>query len=1193
MPVRLANQTEPIPGYKLLERLGRGGFGEVWKAEAPGGLLKAIKFVFGDLESTTDKGGGAEQEFKALNRVKTVRHPFILSLERVDVIDGQLVIVMELADRNLMDRFREAHSQGLPGVPREELLRYMEEAAEALDLMNTEYQLQHLDIKPQNLFLVRNHVKVADFGLVKDMQGMSASVTGGVTPLYAAPETFEGRVSRYCDQYSLAIVYQELLTGVRPFDGANARQLLLQHVQMAPDVSALPEEDQPHIARALSKKAEDRFPTCTDLIAALRAAGQREAAGRVKDAPAPVVSPTRAQVERASKSDAPDASISNTANATTKNIVSPRPPAQEIMRTPRPGAAHIARTPRPLVPEAPAEVSNTRHGPLHISAPVEFRGNGVLLPALVIGIGQMGLGVLQRLRETLAERFGTLESLPHFRLLYIDTDPDGIGAALRGTAAAALQPSEVMLARLNRPSHYIKPRDVHTSGGAPAISTWLNPQILYRIPRNQLTGGVRALGRLALMDNYRDVSDRIKTALAACTEAEALATADRHTKLGLRINRPRVYVAAHLGGGTGSGMFLDVAYTVREHLKQIGYPPSDVVGMFFLPNVEMGGARAVDLGNAYAALTELNHFCTPGVSFTARYDAKAPPTIDPEGPFGRCILLEPQSDEETTHEAVGLGASFLLRDLFTPLGRTIDARRTEVSAGKRAGAAAKGLPALQTFGMYRLSWPRRALIQRAARAVGLRLIEHWLSKDSARLRGHVQSWARDQFLKRGMQADRLIASLKAAGESVLDQEPEDAFDQVLEQLGKPGTYPEPRMVQHVMDQLEQMVGRPEGLPPLPERPSLMEGLDQAAKTLLQNCEQKLAEMAVHLVEQPKYRFAGAEEAIRQISTIITEIIGQQEPLCNEFIQKASVAHERITKMTETLKAFPPGGKRRIPPEDIQMLNQLLRLYPTVRYQSLVLQRVLTVYRSLLGNCPEYQREFTYCRTRLTDLLKAFSRPPDATQMLDLGPGRHLFAPGCRSLDDAVAAMLKTVTQDELVDLDTRVQTAIQNTFKALVHVCTTAANNIIREVEAVILQELEQAIKTRLGNNNIVDTFLSQSRGSGGAGGEIASAFDEATPKLTAGPITSGEVVSVIVVPGDPAAEQFKQLARKAVPEAELIAGLRGDDIIFYKELPFLPLAKLPHVGAEARQAYEKMNATDTLTPHCRTDIADWRKIVG
>src|SRR5438045_4123915 len=162
MAVRVEMNAEPIPGYRLIERLGGGGFGDVWKAEAPGGLHKAIKFVFGDLRGAGENGQRAEQELKALKRVKEVRHPYILSLERYDIIDGQLIIVMELADRNLWDRFRECRAQGLPGIPREELLGYVEESAEALDLMNAHYDLQHLDIKPQNHFLVHQPVKAAD-----------------------------------------------------------------------------------------------------------------------------------------------------------------------------------------------------------------------------------------------------------------------------------------------------------------------------------------------------------------------------------------------------------------------------------------------------------------------------------------------------------------------------------------------------------------------------------------------------------------------------------------------------------------------------------------------------------------------------------------------------------------------------------------------------------------------------------------------------------------------------------------------------------------------------------------------------------------------------------------------------------------------------------------------------------------------
>jgi serine/threonine protein kinase len=270
--------SEPIPGYRLIEPLGSGGFGEVWKAVAPGGILKAIKFVHGGRDSLVGDGAAAEQELRALQHVKAIRHPFLLSMERVEEVDGDLVIVMELADKSLHDLLNERRAAGQVGIERQELLRYLEEAAEVLDLMNQQHGLQHLDVKPRNLFLVGRHVKVADFGLVNSLAELQGGAGGGlanagITPLYAAPETFLGKITLFSDQYSLAITYQELLTGTLPFAGKNARQLAVQHMTGEADLVPLPEADRAVVARALAKEPRERFGCCFDFLRALQVGG--------------------------------------------------------------------------------------------------------------------------------------------------------------------------------------------------------------------------------------------------------------------------------------------------------------------------------------------------------------------------------------------------------------------------------------------------------------------------------------------------------------------------------------------------------------------------------------------------------------------------------------------------------------------------------------------------------------------------------------------------------------------------------------------------------------------------------------------------------------------------------------------------------------------------------------------------------
>jgi len=264
---------EPAPGYRLVRLVGQGGSGVVWEAEAPGGIRVALKFVKTDSLS-------ADRELRALEMVCNIRHPHLLDIQFAVRWGGCLVLAMPLCDQSLADRLHTCRKQGLAGLPKDEVMRYMRELAEAIDYLNEPRHpvgngegsgherlagVQHRDIKPQNIFLVGGSVRLGDFGLAKLMEASLGEHSGCMSPHYVAPEQLHGRVARQTDQYALAVTYYQLRTGRLPFTGSIA-EVLNGHLHRDPDLSGLAEGERSIVARAMAKRPETRWPSCREFV---------------------------------------------------------------------------------------------------------------------------------------------------------------------------------------------------------------------------------------------------------------------------------------------------------------------------------------------------------------------------------------------------------------------------------------------------------------------------------------------------------------------------------------------------------------------------------------------------------------------------------------------------------------------------------------------------------------------------------------------------------------------------------------------------------------------------------------------------------------------------------------------------------------------------------------------------------------
>ncbi len=250
---------QPLDGYTIRKPLGHGGFGEVYQGVSEAGKEVALKLVLRHLDV----------ELRGVTYCLNLKHPNLVSIYdlRSNAAEEHW-IVMEYVEGPTLAQLLARHADGLP---HDDVLCWLEGIVAGVGYLH-EMALVHRDLKPGNIFLEGDTVKVIDYGLskfitVSHRSGQTQSVG---TLHYMAPEIGSGRYGPEVDVYSLGVMLYEMLTGGVPFDGETPAEILMKHLSAEPELSRLPEPFKPVVGRMLAKRPEERYGSVKEVLADVR-----------------------------------------------------------------------------------------------------------------------------------------------------------------------------------------------------------------------------------------------------------------------------------------------------------------------------------------------------------------------------------------------------------------------------------------------------------------------------------------------------------------------------------------------------------------------------------------------------------------------------------------------------------------------------------------------------------------------------------------------------------------------------------------------------------------------------------------------------------------------------------------------------------------------------------------------------------
>ena len=268
-----------------------------------------------------------------------------------------------------------------------------------------------------------------------------------------------------------------------------------------------------------------------------------------------------------------------------------------------------------------------------------------MTPTVVVGIGGTGKEVLIKIRRMIVESYGSLEALPIVSFLHIDTEQNAKVSepqiALKQDIS--LRPTEQVWAKVSDAKSILSQLNSYEY-----IADWFPPQLQGTDSILAGAGQIRALGKLAFSLNYSNIKKAFHDARQRIIGHNKTMLDHHNISLDSGVN---IFVVCSLSGGTGSGIFLDLAYNLRDWVPASEEPSSSA--FLVLPGAFSGlGDRVI--ANAYAALMELNYYSRSNTQFDCQYSTSLSDRIGIQSgkdvPFNFCYLVGNSNDKVNLKE---------------------------------------------------------------------------------------------------------------------------------------------------------------------------------------------------------------------------------------------------------------------------------------------------------------------------------------------------------------------------------------------------------------------------------------------------------------------------------------------------------------------------------------------------------------